>query len=182
MEKLYTHVSYIFLYFFFSSLLTTLLLENVLSRLASKNKQNIPPSSQTKSSRERLIAGYIYFHVTWRSFKYSTYLFCTFAYRVTKTLQHISIFKSFKWWIKVTAFKSQSNELIPLPLQTRLTSYGQCFMSRFKKFWWKSLASDLKVKHCFREQKRQILFMYSFCKLRRKNSVIQYNSLNSVEE
>ena len=56
MEKLYTHVSYIFLYFFFSSLLTTLILKKVLRSLASKNKQNIPPSLQTKSSRERLIA------------------------------------------------------------------------------------------------------------------------------
>ena len=78
MEKLYLSIiyfSYTFLYFLFCSLLTRLLLEKVLSRVASKNKQNIPTSSSTKSNGEKLIAGYIYFHITWSSFKYSTYFF-----------------------------------------------------------------------------------------------------------
>ena len=47
-----------------------------------------------------------------------------------------------------------------LPLSTQFTTSGQYFMSRFKKFWWKSLVSDLTAKYCFAEEKRQTLYLY----------------------
>ena len=73
MEKTYLsiiYISYIFLYFFFCSLIKTLekvlsmvkvlLLEKVLSMVATKNKQNILPSWKTKRTGERLTAGYLF--------------------------------------------------------------------------------------------------------------------------
>ena len=73
--QLYASLTYIFLYFFFCSLLATLLLEKVLSRvaIAKINKHHAPPNPNKKLG-ERLGWLDIYFHATW-SIKYSTYLF-----------------------------------------------------------------------------------------------------------
>ena len=128
MEKLYTHVSYIFLYFFFSSLLTTLLLKKVLSSLASKNKQNIPPSLQTKSSGERLIAsrlGIFIFTLHGGVLNTSPTILVLLLIDSGKpsSISVYFVFQGTNQWV---------DRLMSLPLQARFTTSGQYFMSRFK--------------------------------------------------
>ena len=79
------YISYIFLYFFFCSLLTTLLLEKVLSRVASKNKQTSRPTQlRQEAGRISWISIFTLHAGVLNTLPTSFY---AFACRVTKTLR-----------------------------------------------------------------------------------------------